>query len=238
MAANNHNFSLIIPCFNESKNIPLLFDEIAICQKKCLFEIIIVNNGSTDNSKLIINDHKHKIQNFKLINIDKNIGFGNGVKMGLLASSHNTVCYTHGDLQIKIENCLHAFEIYKRNSINSFIKSKRINRDLISVFFTFFMGLYNTLLFRTFLKDIHSQPNLFSKPEENIIHNCPDDMGIDLYFYAFFKLKKYSILRFNVLFNKRVYGVGSTDLLINKLSYAVKSLKNSLITKKKFNEIL
>lgn len=173
-----------------------------------------------------------------MINIDKNIGFGNGVKMGLLASSNNIVCYTHGDLQIKIENCLKAFEIYKKSPINSLIKSKRINRDFISVFFTFFMGLYNTFLFKTFLEDIHAQPNLFYKPDNNVLHNCPDDMGIDLYLYAFFKLRKYSIYRFNVLFKKRLYGIGSTDLLTNKISYALKSLKNSLTTKKKINEIL
>ena len=54
MTANDHtNFSLVIACYNESKNIPLLFDEISECQKK-EFEVIIINNGSTDNSKVVL----------------------------------------------------------------------------------------------------------------------------------------------------------------------------------------
>ena len=87
MTTNNHtNFSLIIPCYNESKNIPLLFDEISNCQKKINFEVIIVNNGSTDKSKIVIDENKYKLNNLNIININNNIGFGNGIKRGILAS--------------------------------------------------------------------------------------------------------------------------------------------------------
>ena len=46
-------YSLVIPCFNESKNIVLLLDRLnknISCER---YEIIIVNNGSTDDTKLL-----------------------------------------------------------------------------------------------------------------------------------------------------------------------------------------
>ena len=98
------------------------------------------------------------------------------------------------------------------------------------------MGLFNSLIFRMFLYDIHSQPNFFIKPEKKIIFSCPDDMGIDLYFYVFFKKKNYKIERFNVSFKKRLHGIGNNEYLIHKLRYSLKSLKNSFQVKKKLNE--
>ena len=41
--------SIIIPCYNEEKNIPLLLKKIEIFDYD-KFEIILINNGSIDNS--------------------------------------------------------------------------------------------------------------------------------------------------------------------------------------------
>ena len=234
MATNNHaKFSLIIPCFNESKNISLLFDEIAENQKNLEFEIIIVNNGSTDNSKKIINLNKYKLKNLKVINIQKNIGFGYGVKKGLLKAKSKIVCYTHGDLQVNIEKCLDAYKIFKESKKkNVFVKSLRKNRSFFDTIFTTLMSIFNTVIFRKHLFDIHAQPNLFWKPNNNVILSCPNDMSLDLFFYIFFKKKNYLIKRFEVSFNNRIYGVGSNELILNKFIYLFKSIINSFLIKK------
>ena len=43
-------FSLIIPCFNEAKNIPLLLERCGGITRLGEIEIILVDNGSTDGS--------------------------------------------------------------------------------------------------------------------------------------------------------------------------------------------
>ena len=53
--------SLIIPCFNEEKNLEKLFDKLNLLLKEYSdenIEIVIVNNGSTDNSATFIKQHE------------------------------------------------------------------------------------------------------------------------------------------------------------------------------------
>ena len=74
------NISLIIPCYNEEKNIKPLFEQVKKLQKKIALEFIVVNNGSEDKTEEEINIHKKKIKYIKVVKIKKNIGFGHGVK--------------------------------------------------------------------------------------------------------------------------------------------------------------
>ena len=49
MIKKNSTLSLIIPCYNEQENLPLLFKKLLKIQLKC-FEIILIDNGSKDNT--------------------------------------------------------------------------------------------------------------------------------------------------------------------------------------------
>ena len=51
-----NSISIVIPIFNEQDNINLLFKEINDClSSKINYEIIFVDDGSVDNSKIILN---------------------------------------------------------------------------------------------------------------------------------------------------------------------------------------
>ncbi len=229
MANNNHKFfSLIIPCYNESLNIPKLFNQIKLNQKIVEFETIIIDNGSTDNSLKIINLNKKLIKKFKLIKVKKNIGFGHAVKLGILRSKYDIVCYTHGDLQIDIKNCIKAYNILKNHkNKNALVKGRRLGRSFIDLFFTFGMSCINSILFRSYLFDIHAQPNLFLKVSKKLINLAPNDMSIDLFFYAYFKSQNYEVLKFDILFKNRIYGIGS-NIGVKKIRNSIFSLINSL----------
>ena len=107
------DLSLVIPCYNEGQNITELFDQISKLENKFSLEVIIVNNGSTDNSVDVINSKKKVLKNLKIVEIKKNIGFGNGIKEGLKKVTSEIVCYTHGDLQIDLANVLKSYKLYK-----------------------------------------------------------------------------------------------------------------------------
>ena len=65
-------FSIIIPVYNEEDNISKLIDEIKISLKtEHFYEVIIINDGSYDNTKKILN-HINE-DNLKIFNLKKKL---------------------------------------------------------------------------------------------------------------------------------------------------------------------
>ena len=94
--------SIVIPCFNEEKvisqNIQKIYNYFE--DKKYVFEIVVINNASTDNTLkvLIETDKNYKI---KILNEDRK-GKGNAIKLGLLNSKYNNILILDADLSTDI----------------------------------------------------------------------------------------------------------------------------------------
>ncbi|MCK9393874.1 MAG: dolichyl-phosphate beta-glucosyltransferase [Candidatus Paceibacterota bacterium] len=91
--------SIIIPAFNEEKRLLStlyeIFNYLKLEQIKA--EVIIVNDGSTDNTSLIIENVFEEFDNLKLINLEKNYGKGFAVKTGVLSASGEIVIFLDAD---------------------------------------------------------------------------------------------------------------------------------------------
>ena len=77
--------SIVIPAYNESKNIKkniLEIDRWVKRKNKYPFEIIVVNDGSTDDTKSILNKIKSISKNLKVIHHDTNFGRGKAIRTG------------------------------------------------------------------------------------------------------------------------------------------------------------
>ena len=53
-------FSIVIPVYNESNNLPTLIDQIFKILKSQIFELIIVDDNSTDDTKKIMKKFSKK----------------------------------------------------------------------------------------------------------------------------------------------------------------------------------
>ena len=85
-------YSIIIPIYNASKYLRNTLDSI-LKQEYKNYEVILVNDGSTDDSLDICNEYKEKNKNFKVITIENS----------LFCSSFKTM-----DRQFRINELLHA----------------------------------------------------------------------------------------------------------------------------------
>jgi glycosyltransferase involved in cell wall biosynthesis len=204
--------SVIIPCYNESENLPLVFSRLKkIVGKRKDIEIILVNNGSTDDSEKVFKKELTKDKNkiFKLSLVKVNKGYGYGILYGLKNATGDVLSWTHADMQTDPKDVLDAFELYKKqNDKKIFIKGKRKNRALLEFFFTFGMQIVTLSILKIYLNDINAQPKLFSKEFFNkfLKNDAPHDFSLDL--YAMYQAKKngYKILTIPVYFAKRQYG--------------------------------
>ena len=206
------NFSLVIPFYNEEKNIPFVIKSLKkILKKTSEVEFILINNGSTDKSdkifiKLLKNKKKKYFRNFK---IKKNIGYGHGIKFGLKKSKGNYLAWTHADLQTDPADILKAINEKKKiNNEKFFIKGKRKNRNPKEVFQTRAMEIFSFIILNHRITDINAQPKLITKIffKKYLSKLAPDDLSLDLYAYYLAASKGYTIKEFNVLFKKRKYG--------------------------------
>ena len=78
-------FSIIVPCYNEEKNLNRLVEEFKknLIDKHYNVEVILVNNGSTDNSKEIMEQIEKKYKFIKIETVEVNQGYGFGILSGL-----------------------------------------------------------------------------------------------------------------------------------------------------------
>lgn len=97
-------FSIIIPSYNEENRI---FNSIKKIEKELEnypYEIIIVSDGSTDNTVNIVTPLLK--ENIKLIAIEKNTGKGYAVRCGFLQASGQYIVMTDADLSTPIKTLL------------------------------------------------------------------------------------------------------------------------------------
>lgn len=95
------DISLVIPLFNEDESLPELSDWIARVMQANNFsyEIIFVDDGSTDNSWQVIEELRAKNPNIKGIKFQRNYGKSAGLNEGFRAAEGEVVITMDADLQ-------------------------------------------------------------------------------------------------------------------------------------------
>lgn len=234
------SFSLVIPCYNEAENIPILVNKYRKFLRNKKNELVFINNGSNDSTDEVFKKLKKKNKNIKTCKIKKNRGFGYGLKKGLKLSKKKYILYSHADLEVDpkdIIKCINIF-IKKKNHLSNriFIKGNRVNKiknhwSLSDLFFSYGQSIFSTILFRKKLYDIHGQPVFFPRYLINEMKYFPNDFSIDLAIYLHAVKNNYKIIRFPVNFNKkaRLYGVGSSSNLVKKIKGTFEQFYNSFL---------
>ncbi len=95
--------SIIVPAYNVEKFLPSCIESIII-QTFENFELILVNDGSTDSSGAICNSFAKNDNRIKVIH-QENKGLVNARKSGLQASTGKYVLYIDGDDYVEIDFC-------------------------------------------------------------------------------------------------------------------------------------
>ena len=86
---------IVVPCYNEEKNIEKFFTEISYVLKDIDINIIFVNDGSSDNT---LNEIK-KLQNVSYISFSRNFGKEAAIYAGLSKTTADYVILMDVDLQ-------------------------------------------------------------------------------------------------------------------------------------------
>ena len=95
------DISVIVPLFNEAESLPELYAWIqrVMNENKFTYEVIFVNDGSTDNSWKVIQDLKAKFENVRAIRFRRNYGKSPALFCGFERAEGEVVITMDADLQ-------------------------------------------------------------------------------------------------------------------------------------------
>ena len=126
--------SVVIPAYNEEKNIERTVAEIQnflIKKKGLTFEIIVVNDGSSDRTAEIVAEIAEKQPCVKLVSYEKNMGKGEAVRQGVMASTGELILFSDADLSTPVSE-IEKFLPLVQQGYDIVIGSRRTRDSLIT----------------------------------------------------------------------------------------------------------
>ncbi|MFH1424500.1 MAG: glycosyltransferase family 2 protein [archaeon] len=201
--------SIVVPCYDEEKNIPLILDRFKSVIKTKDVELILVDNGSNDNTPQVLKKLLPKYKFARSVRVKKNIGYGWGIFSGLKSAKGEFLAWTHADMQTDPKDVITAFTFIKKqeNPEMTYVKGRRRERPLFDGAFTLGMSIATTLLLGKFMSDINAQPNVFHREFFNLLRKKPPtDFSFDTYAYYLAKKNGYKVVKIPVYFKKRIHG--------------------------------
>jgi len=171
--------SILIPSFNEEKTILNVLNRISETMGSSVnYEVIIINDGSTDNTLNLLEQNKNLYN--QLITYEKNCGKGNAIKKGLEVSKGKYIFFQDADLEYdpieinKFINLINRFEpdliIGSRLNYPEYTRSHNILNKFGNMLITLIFNLfYNTTFtdiyscYACFKKDLLNEKNLKTK---------------------------------------------------------------------------
>ena len=186
---NKFNLSIVIPVFNEEQYLNKLFLDLKKYFNQEDIEVIVVNDGSNDDSYKLLEKFKQNSYKFKykLINLSKNFGKGYAVKQGAKESLGKYILLQDADLELDIKDSKEIYEtISNDESIDCIFGSRYLSGKLKkhNYFINEFIGKFNTLIFNLLfgqsLSDIHCGLKIFHRNVYKKINLSVNDFGLEI----------------------------------------------------------
>lgn len=160
------SLSIIVPVYNEEKNIKKTIYKIdSILKKSDLknYEIIVINDGSTDNTDQTLKQSKIS---FNLIEHEQNRGYGASIKSGIQKSKYEVIAITDADGTYPIEKIPEMYENFKDyDMVVGSRTGKSVKIPFIRKPAKWFIGKLANYLAGFKIPDINSGLRLFKKED-------------------------------------------------------------------------
>ena len=122
------SISVFFPCYNEEGNLRRVYESASEVLKRMQidYEIILVNDGSTDGTAQIANAIAAGDPRVRVIHHPKNLGYGSALQSGFRAATKALVFYTDGDGQFSLDELPPLIPVMKQHDI---VSCFRLNRQ-------------------------------------------------------------------------------------------------------------
>lgn len=197
------SYSLIIPIYNEDITLKKLLSQLNNLDDK--IEIIIVNDGSTDNTKSILEQQSL----FKIIHNPVNRGKGFSLIEGSKYASKNNLILMDGDLEIDLDCIPILIKKYESNSNTVLVGSRwdekdiKWNKNHINTYGNFFINYIFNILYKTDLNDVLCCVKLLDKNLFNSLKLKSQSFSIEMEIMSKLAIIGAKIHEVDIVYNRR-----------------------------------
>ena len=138
--------SIVVPVLNEAQTIPLLLSSLHDALSKVTWEVIFVDDGSTDETWSVLERAAFNDRHVKMLRFSRNFGHQAAVTAGLDFASGNAVVVMDADLQDPPELLPRMLELYYQGY--DIVSPQRISREAETTFKKWTATLFYRLLSR------------------------------------------------------------------------------------------
>ena len=200
--------SVVLPCYNEARGLEALVQRFAEAGHGVPFELILVDNGSTDDTAAVLARLVERHPFARSVKVPVNQGYGHGILTGLKAAAGETLAWSHADLQTDPADVFRAWDLYRQSADprRAMVKGRRVGRSFQERIITWGMQTLATILLRTPMYEINAQPKLFHRELLGALSAVPKDWSFDLYVLYAAKRCGWKCSTFPVEFPPRKHG--------------------------------
>lgn len=197
---------LFIPMYNCEKQIKRVLNQLDNSIIKYIDEVIVVNNLSTDDGELVVQEFLKKAKNItvSLLRNKENYGLGGSHKVAFKYAVENDFDYIivlHGDDQGNIHDIKSILKNGEYTKYDAYLGSRFMKRSSLlgySSFRTFGNKIYNfifSICLRKKICDLGSGLNIYKVEslKENYYHRFPDNLTFNCYMLLASKYYKHNI---------------------------------------------
>lgn len=208
------NLSIIIPVYNEESNLPEFINEIEGFAENNNFGIVIVNDGSEDDSYKTLN--KYKNHDFiKIIGHKINKGYGAAIKLGI-ESADTEYCITiDADGQHSLEDVDKLYQQILKTDADMIVGSRKGNKvdSLFRKLGKFLIRSVAKLLMPLKIYDINSGMKIYrTELAKKYMHLYPDTMAFSDIICLVFVHNRHLVLEEPITIKKRETGKSTIGL--------------------------
>lgn len=191
------SFSIIIPVYNEEESIGFVIDEIR--QHHPDAEIIVVNDGSTDKTALVLSNYPH----IKTFSHKKNLGKGFAICEGLKIAKYDNCVFIDGDGQYDPRDIKHLVNKLNKFDLVCGYRSNRQDRKSSLIVSRIANSIRRALL-RDGIRDTACGIKALRRKHHSLLHPFE---GTHRFIPAFFKKAGLAITEVEIHHRPRVRGV-------------------------------
>jgi glycosyltransferase involved in cell wall biosynthesis len=207
-----NGISLVLPIYNEEGCIE---KEISRCieslQKTNLsFEIIIINDCSTDNSLKIINSiiEQNNNKDIKLISNSKNLGSGYCRRIGTASSAYENIIWTDVDLTYPNDELNQLYEFFSKTKVDMTVGSRNEERGtykILRIIVKNIIKKFAEFLSENKIPDLNSGYRIFKKEvAEKYVNLLPNGFSCVTTMTLSFIINNHQVNYLNIKYKERM----------------------------------